>query len=161
MLHRLSVDIGQEFAVDDVELANIVANASDGPVKIGLLDEVLANAINSDSNRMVVLSGYTFEKERFTHPNILFSDYHLISLAMRQGYAVINPLRPKHLIIGFIPEDRGGKPFKLALKATRDNSGIHVETFHRIDRSEFGRLLRQAVKRNGVIRNPYPELEKR
>jgi hypothetical protein len=147
--------------VDDVELANLVANTSGGPVEAGLLGSKLANAIAAGSNRMVLISGYTYDKERFTHPDILFSDYSILSLAMREGFAVVNPKRPRHLVMGYIAEDREGRPYKLVLKATRDNSGIHVETFHRINRSEFRRLLRQASKQNGIIQNPYPEMLKR
>ncbi|MDA1089109.1 MAG: hypothetical protein O3A85_02180 [Proteobacteria bacterium] len=147
--------------MDDVELANLVANISRGPVEVGLLERKLADSIGAGKNGMVLLSEYTYDKERFTHPDILFSDFPLLSLTMRKGYAVKNPERPRHLMMGYIAEEREGRPFKLVLKATKDDSGIHVETFHRTNFSEFRRLLRQASKRNSIIRNPYPEIIKR
>ncbi len=138
--------------MDDVEFANLVAGVSKGPVRVGLLDKDLASAVGT-TNRNVLLSQYTIDKQRYSHPHLDFRHYKIISLALTGGYALVLASRPTHLVFGYLAPTYLNKPFKLVLKAT--STGLYVETFHRISKKEFGRLQRQALKHGKLLRNPY------
>lgn len=154
---RASAELGR---MDEVELANLVAGISGGPVDLGLLESILAARIGANRRR-IWLSGYTVDKNRYTHPDILYSDYKRVPVIHRRGFAAISPDRPRHLVLVYRQSMDPPVNFKLVLKASRDGESINVETYHRVNKKEFARLIRQAAKRGTIVRNPYPDILER
>ena len=141
--------------MDDTELANVIAGSSGGPVKAGLLDKSLAQKIGA-VRRRVWLSEYTITKNKLTHSDILFSHYQLIPTIMARGFAAVSPGRPRHMVFGY---DMGsGYILMLVIKASKPGDTITIESFHRIDKKELRRLIRQSSKRDTLLRNPYSDL---
>jgi hypothetical protein len=136
------------FTMDDVELANMVAGISDGPVVAGAIHRSLANAIGAKT-RIVFLSLYTLDKQRFSHNEIDFQRYTKCVQDIFDNGMVFRD-RSRHLV--FVRRISHFENFKIVVNSTKNGDELYIKSFHTVDAQEYRRLKRKADKLDQFIR---------
>ena len=135
--------------VDDVELANVIAGISEGPIVAGAIAPELMRAINAKT-RTVYLSKYTIDKQSYCHKEINFQIYtHLVQTTLKKGLVLFD--RARHLVFAFKASD--GVTLKLVVSATKSGSAIYIKSLHNIKPQELRRLRRKGQKNGRLLRD--------
>ena len=129
---------------DDLPLFRLFAGEVMPPVNLCSLPSRLTDALGTSAT-VVWVSREDMWKIRFKH-RVTARHLPMMRIALRYGWAGIEPHRPRFMSFIYLDETVFHRPFKAVVKVTGEKHELFLETFHQCKPAHLRALIRRATE---------------